>query len=1366
MRKSLVTLLESRARKLGEREIFHFLTTGDVHGPMESLSLAALAEAARGIAHMIRSEGGSGRPALLLMPPGLDFVRAFFGCLYAGAIAVPLYPPDPSRLGRGVERLRAVIASCGGKHLLTTSAFLPLVQQLTQHDDLRVLATDGLPAAPRFTPEPHEVALLQYTSGSTSAPRGVIVSHANALANAAQIEASFALSDAMRLVTWLPPYHDMGLIGGVLQPVYQGAEVFGFSPLHFLQSPARWLQAISHFHANTSGGPNFGYELARRRITPAEMAKLDLSSWRIAFNGSEPVRAQTLAAFAEAFTPRGFSAAAFAPCYGLAEATLLVSVPRPFSGARTHALDAEALSRNEISPARDGERVRTVVSCGELTPGVSLAVVDPATETRVADGRVGELWLKGPNVARGYFGAPEGSTTTFDASLEGSAGWLRSGDLGAWFGGELLVTGRLKDLLIVRGRNLYPQDIERTVEHCHPEIRAGNVVALARSDEALCLVVEVRREARKLEEVLRAVSQAIVLEHDVVPAEICLVAPGSILKTSSGKLARSATREALESGALTPLLRHPPPETHTDTPVYVELERGFRRLDARSTRYRFDLERDIAWTRLDEPGDYYDAETLRGYGYDVAALKSTQGAWELFQWRTALSIAGGFELLEEALLGFTQRESVHFAKIKSVLVLEEEERKHVALFERYAAHLRAQRPEHAATVARGTDELRAQLLSFADASSFPSLAAYHYSWWLLILFFEELTVWLHATLARAGSMQPAWLSAHRAHAREEVQHVVTDFACLQAIFASEDERLHWSEQVFERVAPQLALAMSPEAGLALTLQMFPSLAGRGRVAVATGSPFARLLRAGNFSRTCAAGPYFSKIARGAPREASARHAAEAPAIEQFIRDWAERELHGAVGRDDDLQARGLDSLGAVALSGALERHTRARLPVSCVYDHPTPARLARFVASRSGSPAHSPTAPIESLLVRQSRLLALSAAHERLIFDHITAVFELPPRLVPNVTVALSGLCARHPQIWSSYPHEGAGFRAVPLPEGATLPLERHAGELDDDELTRRAAALDSRPFALEDGPPWRAELWCGETRATLLLTVHHVCVDGWSMEVLFREFNALCTQRALPTAPLSPGLSAEQRLLASGEAENRLRYWRELLNGHAELARRSPAVSVDLYAINGQLDASDWAELVEVARRKQATPYLLVLTAFHLAWQRSTSQRDLLLNTHLFNRATEEERRGVGYLVNLLTLRTELDETAGFDQALERVQNTWLEALEHELSIDFVVQKLFPDRYLQRWMPARVAFNWLLLASQEDSIVTWRHDLAPTPAFLFFEGMLVALPQPDGLRLTFWHDRNAFSSEAAQSLVSSFVSILKSLVSARRQGQ
>ncbi|WP_249645025.1 hybrid fatty acyl-AMP ligase/type I polyketide synthase [Nocardia sputi] len=554
--RSFVDVLLTRGETLPAATAYRFLRTGDVDGAIDEITYAAVSVRARAIAAALQ-EGGV-RRALLLYPSGLDFIAGFFGCLAAGVVAVPA--PLPQLEARSLRRLRHMVTDADVDAVLTTGQVraeaAAALEQLPELGAPTWLATDEIPddmAASWHRPAvgPDSVAFLQYTSGSTSAPRGVVVTHANLLHNERAIATALghtpelleSRTDAL-FVSWLPMYHDMGLIAPVLQTMFVGANAVLLSPQHFLQRPERWPQAVSAFGAHTSGGPNFGYELCLRRMTPAQIDQLDLRGWKVAFNGSETVRPATVRRFADTFRNAGFRAESFQPVYGLAEATLIVSAAE---------LGAEP---TVILPPGRSE----LVGVGRPAEGLSIAIVDPERRTECAEGDEGEIWVSGTSVAAGYFGNEQATRETFHARLGADdRAFLRTGDLGFVSDGELFVTGRRKDLLIIDGKNHYPQDLELTVETAHACVRPGCVAAFSVDEgidgELPVVVAEVRTEdPAALAEAEDAIRAAIGAEHGLTLRSVVLIRPGAVLKTSSGKVQRQACRAAYLDDEFAPLL--------------------------------------------------------------------------------------------------------------------------------------------------------------------------------------------------------------------------------------------------------------------------------------------------------------------------------------------------------------------------------------------------------------------------------------------------------------------------------------------------------------------------------------------------------------------------------------------------------------------------------------------------------------------------------------------------------------------------------------------------------------------------------------------------------------------------------------------
>jgi acyl transferase domain-containing protein/acyl-CoA synthetase (AMP-forming)/AMP-acid ligase II/acyl carrier protein len=637
---TLTALLRTRAAVQGDCLAYAFLADGET--VREQVTYTDLDRQAHRIAGLLRGHGAVARPVLLLYPPGLDYVAAFFGCVYAGAIAVPAYPPHRNR---SLDRLRSIVNDAGARIVLCTVAVhgslergFDAAPELRDLDWLPTDAPGALDAEP-FCDEsatPDRIAFLQYTSGSTSAPRGVILSHGNLCHNAQLITQGFRLGPDSRAVFWLPLYHDMGLIGGVLQPMQIGRPSYLMAPATFLASPIRWLRAVSTYRARISGAPNFAYDLCVNKITPEQREGLDLSHWRVAFNGAEPVRADTLERFAAAYAPYGFRADAIYPCYGLAEATLFVTGGAEAREPVTLTVSRTGLEQHrlDILPPTDPD-ARTLVSCGLALGGQSVKIIDPETLTECPPDRPGEIWVTGPSIAQGYWGQPDESARSFGAfTAVGHGPFMRTGDLGFLHADELYITGRIKDLIILRGRNLYPQDIEATAEVSHPALRPGCGAAFAidgNDGERLVFVSEVERSGRTVPaaEVAAAVSRAVSEAHEVPVDAIVLLKPGGIPKTSSGKIQRHACKAGYRDGTLEVIGTWERPEVAEDGGQKTE-DGNCTTVGPSADEIRGWLATRIAQKLRVPAADLDPREPLARYGLD--SLTAVQTAGELEQW--------------------------------------------------------------------------------------------------------------------------------------------------------------------------------------------------------------------------------------------------------------------------------------------------------------------------------------------------------------------------------------------------------------------------------------------------------------------------------------------------------------------------------------------------------------------------------------------------------------------------------------------------------------------------------------------------------------------------------------------------------------
>ena len=581
---TVADLLLMRATSAPEQRGYTFLRDSELHEL--NLTYAALDCRARAIAATLQQAHAEGQRALLLYPAGLEFIAAFFGCLYAGVVAVPAYPPNTTRLDRMTPRLQAMMRDAQPAFALTTADIVQhrarLAGYAPEFGFMEWLGTDSLPdhlADDWQEPQigPATLAFLQYTSGSTMSPKGVMVSHANLLSNIANLDAGWNHDPQSVLVSWLPHFHDMGLIYGLLLPIFKGFRSVLMPPAAFTQQPIRWLDAMSHYRATHSAAPNFAYDLCATRIAPAQREHLDLSSWRMALNGAEPVRLETMRRFTAAFAPCGFRWQAFCPGYGLAESTLKVTATHWDATPQVCTVDAAALAAHRVVISAAVEGTVALVASGPPARDTTVEIVDPTTLTPCAPNEIGEIWVAGSSVAQGYWNCPEATERTFGAMTSAGAGpFLRTGDLGFRRAGDLFITGRLKDLIVINGRNHYPQDIEHTVEQSHAALRLTCCAAFSADidgEERLIVGAEVERTYRPTArdsagvggaDIVRAIRRAVAAQFDVRVYDVQLLKVGTLQKTSSGKVQRSACKAAYLDQTLTLWPGGEPSLTHAE----------------------------------------------------------------------------------------------------------------------------------------------------------------------------------------------------------------------------------------------------------------------------------------------------------------------------------------------------------------------------------------------------------------------------------------------------------------------------------------------------------------------------------------------------------------------------------------------------------------------------------------------------------------------------------------------------------------------------------------------------------------------------------------------------------------------------------
>jgi len=563
---SVADILQVWARRKADGTACVFLQSGGVDEKVATY--ADLDFSAKKVADALCRDGVKpGDRVVLLFPSGLSFISAFFGCQYAGAIAAPAYPPL-----RNIVTLENIVKDCAPAYILSTAEIQKRVHAhfpesiVCRETPWKVVAFDASPGSFSVKEASGEaVALLQYTSGSTGFPKGVMLTHRNLIANIAAMQAKFGSGEDTPVVGWLPLYHDMGLIGNLLGSLYSGSPLYLMSPQDFIQEPFRWLDAISRYRARISGGPNFAYQLCLDRVTASQLSQLDLSNWIVAFNGAEPIRAVVLERFAEKFDVCRFSRAAFMPCYGMAESSLLVSCAPSGEIPLVRYIDKHALNKNmAVMVGRENEHAAAIVSCGRVIDDHLLEIVDPQSRTRCEQGNVGEIWIAGPSVTQGYWNKPSDDVlfSAISDAEESSQKYLRTGDLAFIQDEHLFITGRQKDVIILNGRNYYPQDIEYVVADSHADLKQDGTAAFeVEYDDATKLVIvqEITRRALKnfkAVKIVEAVCSAVSIHFQIEIHAIVFIGPHRLPKTSSNKVQRGITKKMYQSGDLQALFTY------------------------------------------------------------------------------------------------------------------------------------------------------------------------------------------------------------------------------------------------------------------------------------------------------------------------------------------------------------------------------------------------------------------------------------------------------------------------------------------------------------------------------------------------------------------------------------------------------------------------------------------------------------------------------------------------------------------------------------------------------------------------------------------------------------------------------------------
>lgn len=599
---SLIEILRHQATNRPDKIAFSFLD--DDGNETEHLTYAQVDLKARAVAQALKAKHVAGQPVLLLYPPCLEFIVGLFGCFYAGCIAVPVYPPDLKRLGKTLPIINAIAKDSGARVILTTSAIelalrgislLPM-RSISAFRNIKTLATEKLSSisaekwhAPAVSLE--NLAMLQYTSGSTGMPKGVMLSHLNILDNIERQIRGIEGTEADSMVSWLPFYHNTGLFFSILTPTYAGASSIIMSPLTFLQNPFFWLQTISRFKGTVSGGPNIAYDLCTQTISEDQKATLDLSSWEVASLGAEKIHHGTLEHFTSAFKSCRFHKRAFSTGYGLTEATCVVGASLRSSLPNVISVDGPAMKQHRVvesEPEKEG--TQTLIGYPHLSPDEKIRVVDPDSLVPCQPDEIGEIWISSPSVAQGYWKRPKETEETFQAFLtgQGEGPFLRTGDLGFLKDSHLFITGRIKELIIIRGKNHYPQDIERTVEHSHQSVRKHGTAAFSlevNSEENLAVATEIKRgtatDREAIDRILDDLRHAVAEQHELHIHSLLLLKGGTIPKTMSGKIQRSECKRKYLEGQLNII-----EESTISKAAGAAIRRGLSRLIVQPTRHK------------------------------------------------------------------------------------------------------------------------------------------------------------------------------------------------------------------------------------------------------------------------------------------------------------------------------------------------------------------------------------------------------------------------------------------------------------------------------------------------------------------------------------------------------------------------------------------------------------------------------------------------------------------------------------------------------------------------------------------------------------------------------------------------------------
>ena len=960
MYQSWVDILVEKAELNTEQLAFRFLVDGKVDGRQKTLSYQGLNTRAQAIGAHLAAKGANGERVLLVFSTGLDFIEAFLGVVYAGAIPIPVEPPTTAGQKRYDSRLKHIIESTDARFLLFSSTLDTFIRKIDIIKPLlcinpSLIADSEAENWRHPNSQFDDLALIQFTSGSTDAAQGVCISNENLIANCLAIaKAGFSINGGPH-ITWMPHYHDMGLVGGILGPLFCGVTSILMSPQSFARDPLRWLEAIDYFSATSSGGPCFAYARTVDFSTPAQRKNLDLSSWKVAYCGAEPINAEVMQSFAKSFKESGFDHNSFLPCYGLAEASLFVTGRKGLQTFDSDILSADEENLSYISPAKNN----AVVSVGSPFDNTDIRIVSQDSNNSLSIGQVGEICIKGPGVAQNYCKDNQRGNL-FNVVIDDESGFFRTGDLGFIWENELYICGRKKELIIIRGRNIYPSDIETSARPIAETLGTICIVAFSifnssnRDEEGFAVLVGVRSAPTDYElirETLLKIKSAIIEACDVEPEIVALVNARDIPMTSSGKIRRTRCQKLWHSGRISCFDKVNKIYEKEMFP-YIHLPATISNIEFKKTNYQFDIEKDIDWSRINEKGRYCSEELLSSTLVDISVLNAYPRLKEFYDWALALLICVQFGFLEDTVVQWCKQTRKNKHGSRRINLLEDEELKHIRLFQRFAASLAGLYPQEAESIYKIKDIAHNNYLnSFLDSSEYEDITHQHYTIWLGILYFEEYTIWVDETLKNMGNeVHHTWKQIHHCHRREEVQHIITDRAYISALGTTHEERMRWSESFFKKI--QEIRFNQFEELFQLTKRLFPDI--NLTIENTTQIRLLRMLemlRSPQFKITRNVAPYMAQLI-SEQKDSTTKITAltNATQIENSIRIV----LGTIVGsRVDNISGEqlfteiGLDSLGHLTFAAKLEQNFGYPVDSNIAYVYPTINSIVTYLEKKT-----------------------------------------------------------------------------------------------------------------------------------------------------------------------------------------------------------------------------------------------------------------------------------------------------------------------------------------------------------------------------------------------------------------------------------